>query len=79
MIGPQKEKRGVGTVLKTAQLRSRYRSIVFPQLFRGRSLPLRRCVVCDSRVTNGNLGGNEGRSPLSGPVWCLRCADGKAP
>ena len=36
----------------------------------------RRCVVCGRPVDNGNLGGHDGRSALSGPVWCLRHADG---
>jgi hypothetical protein len=35
----------------------------------------RRCVACDSRVTNRSLGGNDGRSALTGPIWCLDCAD----
>ena len=35
----------------------------------------RECVACGSAVTNRNLGGNGGRSALTGPVWCLRCAD----
>jgi hypothetical protein len=39
------------------------------------SAVIRRCVSCDSRVTNQNLGGNDGRSALSGPVWCVQCAD----
>jgi hypothetical protein len=36
---------------------------------------IRRCVSCDSRVTNRNLCGNDGRSALSGELWCTRCAD----
>jgi hypothetical protein len=36
---------------------------------------IRRCVACDSRVTNRNLGGSDGNSALTGPVWCLSCAD----
>jgi hypothetical protein len=75
MTGPPKEKRGVGTALKTAELSTRYRFIVFTQLFRSPILPIRRCVACDSRVTNRNLGGNSGRSALTGNLWCWRCAD----
>ena len=37
--------------------------------------PLRRCVACDKPVTNRNLGGYDGRSALSGPLWCINCAD----
>ena len=75
MTSPPKEKRGVGTALETAELSTRYRSPVFPQLFRYRLLPIRRCIACDSRVRNRNLGGNEGRSALTGNLWCLRCAN----
>jgi hypothetical protein len=39
--------------------------------------PLRRCVVCHAPVTNQNLGGYNGRSALSGDLWCLLCADGR--
>jgi len=44
-------------------------------VFRPRRSPVRRCVACGARVTNRNLGGNNGRSALSGPLWCLQCAD----
>ncbi len=40
-----------------------------------RKAAMRRCAACNSRVTNRNLGGNDGRSALTGTVWCLRCAD----
>jgi hypothetical protein len=35
----------------------------------------RRCVVCGKRVDNANLGGYDGRSARTGPVWCVNCAD----
>jgi hypothetical protein len=41
-------------------------------------LPPRRkrsCIACDTPVTNRNLGGFDGNSALSGPLWCQRCAD----
>jgi hypothetical protein len=38
---------------------------------------LRRCVVCNAEVTNRNLGGYDGRSALTGNLYCLACADGK--
>ena len=47
-----------------------------PQVFSRRIAATRRCVSCDSPVTNQSLGGFGGRSALSGPVWCLQCADG---
>jgi hypothetical protein len=72
---PKKKEHGVGTALKTAQLTAGYRSPVFSQLFRSRTVSGPRCVVCGSHVTNRNLGGNDGRSALSGNLWCLRCAD----
>jgi hypothetical protein len=34
----------------------------------------RRCDRCSNHVRNQNLGGHNGR-PLSGPVYCLNCAD----
>ena len=36
---------------------------------------IRRCVCCNTHITNINLGGNNGRSPLTGDLYCLRCAD----
>jgi hypothetical protein len=38
---------------------------------------LRRCVACSTEITNENLGGYDGRSALSGDLWCLDCADGR--
>jgi hypothetical protein len=35
----------------------------------------RRCVVCNAPVSNRSLGGHSGRSALTGPLWCLDCAD----
>jgi hypothetical protein len=32
------------------------------------------CVRCGTIVNNDSLGGHDGR-PLSGRLWCLRCAD----
>jgi len=40
-----------------------------------RRKPARRCVSCGCLITNRSLGGNSGRSALTGPVWCLYCAD----
>ena len=69
---PPKKERGLGTVLQTAELLTVYRVLAFLQ---PRRPIVRRCVSCDSRITNRNLGGNDGRSALTGLVWCLRCAD----
>ena len=39
--------------------------------------PVRRCVRCGVRVENPNLGGHGRAAVLFGPLWCLRCADGR--
>ena len=41
--------------------------------------PVRCCVVCDVPVENLNLGGHDAASALTGPLWCLLCADGRSP
>jgi len=41
-----------------------------------KTLDHRRCRLCKVRVDNSNLGGNSGNSALTGPLFCLRCADG---
>ena len=69
---PKKEGRLCTTALQKLQLQRAYRLLVSLQ---ARRVVVRRCVSCDSRVTNQNLGGFGGRSALTGPVWCLRCAD----
>jgi hypothetical protein len=40
-----------------------------------RQLHLRYCKVCGVRVTNRNVGGYEGRSALTGRLYCELCAD----
>ena len=35
----------------------------------------RRCEVCRTKVCNQNLGGHNGKSALSGPLFCERCSD----
>ena len=40
-----------------------------------RRLHLRYCVRCGERVTNANVGGYDGRSALTGRLFCLACAD----
>jgi hypothetical protein len=72
---PPKEKRGVGAALKTAELPVTYRFSLFLQALGGSGGPIRRCVSCGSLVRNKNLGGNDGRSALTGDLYCLRCAD----
>jgi hypothetical protein len=73
---PIKEKRGCYTALETAEFLRAYWVLTFLQRTK---VPARRCVSCNSRITNRNLGGNDGKSALSGLVWCLSCADGRAP
>jgi hypothetical protein len=75
MKSPLKEKRGTGTALQTAELPRPYSVLGFLQPVDSSAL---RCLVCDCRVTNQNLGGYNGRSALSGSLWCFDCADGKA-
>jgi hypothetical protein len=71
---PKKE-RGLGATLKTVQLLAAYRFSLAPQVFSHRKEAIRHCVSCDSRVTNRTLGGNSGRSALTGLLWCLQSAD----
>lgn len=40
-----------------------------------RRLHLRYCAKCGERVTNENVGGYEGRSALTGRLFCTLCAD----
>jgi hypothetical protein len=40
-----------------------------------RQLHLRYCAICRERVTNANCGGFEGRSALTGRLFCELCAD----
>jgi hypothetical protein len=40
-----------------------------------RQLHWRYCAKCGERVTNANVGGYEGRSALSGRLFCQLCAD----
>jgi len=75
MTGSPKEKRGVGAALRTAELPARYRFSLLLQPVGGSRGPIRRCVSCGSLVRNKNLGGNDGRSALTGGLYCVRCAD----
>ncbi|HSS15383.1 MAG TPA: hypothetical protein VLQ29_00190 [Candidatus Dormibacteraeota bacterium] len=36
---------------------------------------LRPCASCGAFVSNVNLGGNNGKSALTGELFCLVCAD----
>jgi hypothetical protein len=40
-----------------------------------RRLHLRYCAQCGERVTNRNVGGFEGKSALTGQLYCDLCAD----
>jgi hypothetical protein len=40
-----------------------------------RQLHLRYCCRCGERVTNANVGGYEGKSALTGRLYCDLCAD----
>jgi hypothetical protein len=41
------------------------------------AIPVRCCVRCAVPVENFNLGGHDAPSAFRGPLWCLRCADGR--
>ena len=74
-LGPPEQKRArAKSAFRELRLRSRYHSPLLLQAFASRSRR-RRCVACEERVTNKNLGGNDGRSALIGSVWCYECAD----
>ena len=70
----RRERRLCRTTLRKLLLRRGYHFSLALQPFTERSR-VRHCVACGSRVRNKNLGGNGGRSALTGPVWCLDCAD----
>ena len=88
MNPPKQKRRLCGATLKTTGLARIYHFPLFLQRetgLRQRNGQVkhcglfhqekRRCVSCGRRITNRNLGGNDRRSALSGPLWCLRCAD----
>lgn len=77
MIGLPKKRGGPAkTALQRNELGIQaYRLRRFLQGVMPRQAAARRCVSCCSRVTNRNLGGHEGRSALTGDLWCERCAD----
>jgi hypothetical protein len=70
----KKKRRPAETALPNVKLHGSYHWALFLQAFRQKPAT-RRCVACDVRVTNSNLGGSDGRSALSGPLWCRLCAD----
>src|SRR5262245_34472066 len=76
MLDLEESKRG--TTTSTATINGVPRTCGLPRSRRvssRRRSPIRRCVACGVPVTNRNLGGNDDRSALSGPIWCLECAD----
>jgi hypothetical protein len=71
MSVPPKRKRGPIAALENTNLTVYYSALALQRLGRGAK---RKCVVCNAPVTNRNVGGHDGR-PISGRVWCQRCAD----
>jgi hypothetical protein len=69
---PKRETAPVRGAAPKLQRRTTYSVVRFPQIG---TLRIRRCVCCNTHVTNTNLGGNNGRSSLTGDLYCLRCAD----
>jgi hypothetical protein len=74
MNAPPKKRAAVLEPPKSAELPRPYAGFGFLQPAR---LLTRRCVSCGRFVGNSNLGGYDGKSALSGRLWCLRCADGR--
>jgi hypothetical protein len=76
MKSPPKGKRRLcRTTLKTSKAKGTYHFSLFLQVFGGRRQAIRRCVACGVPVRNKNLGGHDGRSALTGRLWCNDCAD----
>jgi hypothetical protein len=70
----KKKRRPAETALPNVELQGPYHWALLLQAFRP-TPARRRCVACDARVTNSNLGGADGKSALTGPLWCRLCAD----
>jgi hypothetical protein len=72
MTWPKAKRAPAKSALPRLRLRRAYSVLNFLQ---GRRMALRRCVSCDTPVTNRNLGGFDGHSALIGSLWCYHCAD----
>jgi hypothetical protein len=71
---PEKKARSVA--LNDIERRSRSEDYCSTHVAQIIPLPgLRPCVSCGVLVGNLNLGGYNGRSALSGKLFCLKCAD----
>jgi hypothetical protein len=70
----QKKRRPAKTALPNVEQQGSYHWALLLQPFR-LTPSARKCVACDVRVTNSNLGGSDRRSALTGPLWCHLCAD----
>ena len=74
---PPEKKRAPGRLAASASALQNYK---FPA--RAQIIPfpgLRPCALCGVFVGNTNLGGYNGRSALTGSLFCLKCADGGTP
>jgi len=75
--GPPRKREGrpARTALRKLELKLAgvYRNFRFPQP------KVRLCTACGCRVSNRNLGGYDGRSALTGSLWCYGCADSPPP
>jgi hypothetical protein len=75
MTAPAKKKRGpCATAFHNVELQRGYHFCTSLQPI-WRKMRVRRCVACDAKVTNQNLGGYSGKSALTGELWCERCSD----
>ena len=70
----KKKRRPAKTAFRNVEQRGSYHWALLLQAFRP-TPATRRCVACNVRVTNSNLGGADGKSALTGPLWCRLCAD----
>ena len=70
----KKKRRPAKTAFPNVELQGSYHGALLLQAFRP-TPAARRCVACDVRVTNSNLGGADGKSALTGLLWCRLCTD----
>jgi hypothetical protein len=70
---PKAERALCGRALRKLKLRRAHCVLSFLQIGK---IEIRRCISCDTPVTNRNLGGHARKSALAGLLWCQRCADG---
>jgi len=73
MTWPKAKRAPAKSALRKLKLRRVYCVLSFLQI---RKMEIRRCVSCDTPITNLSLGGHARKSALVGLLWSQRCADG---